>query len=228
MSGGVIGTSGTTWNITPPTSTGGASTSKTWFVYWNAVETTAGGGVANPTFDSTVRQGTGFNTLVPFANGDFAKDGSTITTIDGSNITTGTISSANLSGTSDGSDFSSAGMRLTLSNGAISAKQFRIASDGTAAFKGALSAASGTFGGALSGGTISIGSSNSIFKADSNGIYLGNATFGSAPFRVTPAGALTATSATITGTVTATGGAVGGWTIDSNSIYSGTKDTTPW
>jgi hypothetical protein len=64
----------------------------------------------------------------------------------------------------------------------------------------------GTFTGALSGGTISIGTGNSIFKADTNGIYLGNATFGSAPFRVTPAGALTATNATITGAITASSG----------------------
>lgn len=50
---------------------------------------------------------------------------------------------------------------------------------------------------------IRIGSGESVFSADSNGIYLGNETFASAEFRVTPAGALTATSATITGTVTA-------------------------
>jgi hypothetical protein len=48
-------------------------------------------------------------------------------------------------------------------------------------------------------GTISIGSGNSIFKADTNGIYLGNATFASAPFKVTPSGVLTATSGTIGG-----------------------------
>jgi len=70
-------------------------------------------------------------------------------------------------------------------------------------FTGSLNSATGTFTGALSGGTISIGSGNSIFKADSNGIYLGNATFGSAPFRVTPAGALTATNANITGDIVA-------------------------
>lgn len=57
---------------------------------------------------------------------------------------------------------------------------------------------------AFVGGSVSIGSANNIFKADTNGIYLGNATFASAPFRVTMAGALTATSATITGTVTIT------------------------
>ena len=68
-------------------------------------------------------------------------------------------------------------------------------------FTGSLNSASGTFTGALSGGTISIGSGNSIFKADANGIYLGHATFASAPFSVTPAGALSAQSATLSGTI---------------------------
>ncbi len=58
----------------------------------------------------------------------------------------------------------------------------------------------------ITGGTLAIGSSNNIFKADANGIYLGNATFGSAPFRVTMAGALVATSATITGAITISSG----------------------
>jgi hypothetical protein len=74
----------------------------------------------------------------------------------------------------------------------------------------------GTFTGALNGGTISIGSSNSIFKADTNGIYLGNATFGSAPFRVTPAGSLTASSASITGGYI--GGSTSGWQINSDLL----------
>tara|TARA_R110000824_G_scaffold80895_7_gene203267 strand:+ start:226 stop:6645 length:6420 start_codon:yes stop_codon:yes gene_type:complete len=75
---------------------------------------------------------------------------------------------------------------------------------GGGTFTGALSAATGTFTGELSGGTISIGSSNDIFKADSNGIYLGNATFASAPFRVAPDGSLTSTTANLTGALTAT------------------------
>jgi hypothetical protein len=45
-------------------------------------------------------------------------------------------------------------------------------------------------------GTITIGSSNNVFKADNNGIYLGNATFGSAPFRVSASGVLTSKSTT--------------------------------
>lgn len=44
----------------------------------------------------------------------------------------------------------------------------------------------------------------------------------SAPFRVTNAGALVATSATITGTVTAAAGAIGGFTLAANQLSSGT------
>jgi hypothetical protein len=87
-------------------------------------------------------------------------------------------------------------------------------------FSGNLSAAGGTFTGALSGGTISIGSGSSIFKADSSGIYLGDATFGSAPFRVTPGGALTATNATITGSITVTSGTFTGY-LNVDGFYIG-------
>ena len=89
-------------------------------------------------------------------------------------------------------------------------------------FSGNLSAAGGTFSGELSGGTISIGSSNSIFKADSNGIYLGNSTFSSAPFRVTPQGSLVASNANITGTINATSGTISGNLITGGTI-SGTS-----
>ncbi len=73
-------------------------------------------------------------------------------------------------------------------------------------------------GGAISGASISIGSGNNIFKADANGIYLGNATFASAPYSVSMAGALIATNATITGVITATSGAIGGFTIGTDYI----------
>lgn len=89
-------------------------------------------------------------------------------------------------------------------------------------FSGNLSAAGGTFSGELSGGTISIGSGNSIFKADSNGIYLGNSTFSSAPFRVTPQGGLVASNANITGTINATSGTISGNLITGGTI-SGTS-----
>jgi hypothetical protein len=69
--------------------------------------------------------------------------------------------------------------------------------------------------GSIDGVTVKIGSGASVFKADTNGIYLGDETFANAEFRVTPAGAITATSATITGTITATN-------IDNSTVtYSG-------
>ena len=58
--------------------------------------------------------------------------------------------------------------------------------------------------GSIDGVDVKIGSGSSVFKADTNGIYLGDETFASAEFRVTPEGALTATSATISGDITAT------------------------
>ena len=78
------------------------------------------------------------------------------------------------------------------------------------------------------GGSIIIGTGNNTFKADSNGIYLGNATFGSAPFRVTLSGALTANSATIRGDIIAGSTftvATGSNTIraDSNGLYVGSS-----
>jgi hypothetical protein len=95
----------------------------------------------------------------------------------------------------------------------------------TGTFSGSITASSGSIGGWTinpntltsstnnvtldSTGAISIGSGSSIFKADVYGIYLGNATFASAPFSVTPGGSLKATSGTI-----------GGWSINTNNLKS--------
>lgn len=72
----------------------------------------------------------------------------------------------------------------------------------------------------ITGGSIAIGSGNSIFKADSNGIYLGNATFGSAPFRVNMSGAVTASSLTLTNASIGSGSSYTGNQI--NEAYIGT------
>ena len=88
MSGGVIGTGNTNWNVTPPLASAGQTTSKIWYVYYSVTETTAGGGTGTPTFGA-VKQGTGFTNIVTFSNGDFIQSGSTITTIDGGRIAAG-------------------------------------------------------------------------------------------------------------------------------------------
>ena len=126
-----------------------------------------------------------------------------VTSITGEMVTTGKINSSNLnigSGT-----YTTAGTFFDLDNGAIKSKSFAIDSSGNANFKG----------------DIAIGSVNNIFKANSSGIQLGHATFSSAPFRVTQAGVLTATSGTI-----------GVLTMGTNKMYIGTgtmqHDNTPF
>jgi len=52
------------------------------------------------------------------------------------------------------------------------------------------------------------------------GFWAGATAFADAPFRVSPAGVLVASNATITGTVTASAGAIGGWTIGATTISS--------
>ena len=87
---------------------------------------------------------------------------------------------------------------------------FELRADGSAIFSGALIAATGSFT-----GSIAIGTENSIFKADSNGIYLGDADFIDAEFSVTPEGAIKATS-----------GEIGGFTLGSSFLRAGTVTGT--
>jgi hypothetical protein len=121
-----------------------------------------------------------------------------------------------MSKTGDFIDATTGGFRLGSSTGISYSGTGNVNIGAGATFAGALSAATGTFSGDISAasgtftGSLSIGTGNSIFKADTNGIYLGNATFASAPFSVTPAGALTATGATISGTINASAGTFSG------------------
>lgn len=57
-------------------------------------------------------------------------------------------------------------------------------------------------------------------------LYVGHATPASAPFRVDKDGALTATNATITGTITSTSGTIGGWTLGATALTAGSAGTT--
>jgi len=70
------------------------------------------------------------------------------------------------------------------------------------------------------GGNITIGSGNNVFKADANGIYLGSASFGSAPFRVNMAGLMVAQGGQFSGTITASsffGGTITGALIQTSA-----------
>lgn len=76
-----------------------------------------------------------------------------------------------------------------------------------------------------SAGTIALGTSNDILIASAADatyrIWIGNATAGSAAFSVTKAGALFATGATISGTITSSSGAIGGFTIGATMLSAG-------
>lgn len=82
-------------------------------------------------------------------------------------------------------------------------------------------------------GTLTAGSGATTMAYDpTNGLYIGAASFASAPFRVNPSGAMTADSATVTGTVsssnlTATGGTIGTFGITStDGLAQGTGSST--
>jgi len=70
------------------------------------------------------------------------------------------------------------------------------------------------FGGVIKGGSIEIGESNNVFKADDYGIYLGNVAFEYAPFSVD-----------MTGYLKAEKGTIGGFTITSTKLYGGIIQT---
>lgn len=96
-------------------------------------------------------------------------------------------------------------------------------SNGSMKIKGELVAGSIVSNSSITGGTIAIGSSNNIFKADSNGIYLGNAAYSSAPFRVSMTGELYAQNAYINGDIESS--SISGSSISSSTITGGTLRT---
>mgnify|MGYP003640367680 CR=1 FL=1 len=86
--------------------------------------------------------------------------------------------------------------------------------------RGNISATTGTVGGFTIGSTNLIAGDEAtrVSLSTADGISLGDNTFADAPFSVTPAGALTATNATITGSISATTGAIGGFDIGTDYI----------
>jgi len=99
------------------------------------------------------------------------------------------------------------------------------AGDGT--FRGNITSTSGTIGGFTLGATsLTAGDGTSrVSLSTADGVSLGDNTFANAPFRVTPAGALTATSATISGAITATSGSFTGAVSvgTTGNFYGGTS-----
>jgi len=188
------------WGTGAPTYASG-NTNKYWYSFFTAVETTPGSGVGNVTFGNST-QAIGFSGLVSFTGVNGVSDGSNALTfgvagttlINGSNISTGRITSTNISlpggfNYANG-QYVNAGTLINLDSGSIHTKNFYISSSGDAEFKGSLSAAGGTFAGNLSavGGTFT--------------------------------GTLSAADGEFSGTITSNDGLIGGWAINSSSLSS--------
>lgn len=193
------------WAVGAPTYAAG-NTNKYWYSTFTAVETTAGGGTAVPTF-STPAQAINFTGLVTFTTTDIISDGTNtstivpsgsitnhigganVTTINGGRISTGVITSTGY--TLGGSDtlasgsYTAGGTIFNLDNGSLRSKNFYISSAGDAFFKGNITAGSITTG-------------------------LG----------------YTPPTTTDVNNASKTSGFVGGWTVDNDAIYSGTKDVS--
>jgi len=154
-----------------------------------------------------------------------------------------TVSSAGVIETSENAgNGSTAGVRINNTgikgwNNSTSTPKFHLdAATGVvtatdAILSGTVTATTGAIGGFTVGATsLTAGSGATTVALDSGGtnpaIYVGSSTPLAAPFRVTNAGVLTATGATITGTVTAIAGEVGGWNINTTSLTAGTGATT--
>ena len=138
----------------------------------------------------------------------------TVSNLDAGNLTSGTISAVNI-GAVDITGATITGGSLDIGSGT-----FEVDSSGN------LTATSATLTGAITGATtITIGSGDDVFKVDSAGnMWLGDAVYADAEFKVSNAGALAATSATITGTINATAGYIGnssyGFNISNHTNYS--------
>jgi len=232
------------WAVGAPTYTAG-NTNKYWYSTYTAVETTAGGGTAVPTFSTPV-QAINFTGLVTFTSADNITDGTNssnivtpgavtnniggagVTTINGGKVSTGIITSTGY--TLTGSDtlasgsYTGGGTIFNLDNGSLRSKNFYISSAGDAFFKGGgtfsgdLSAAGGTFSGNLSaaGGTFS----GNLSAA--GGTFSGNLSAAGGTF----SGNLSAAGGTFSGTLSAVGGtftgALSGGTISigsANAIF---------
>jgi hypothetical protein len=158
------------WAKGAPTFAAGNS-NKYWYSTYTAVESTAGGDTATPTFSTPV-QAIGFTGLVTFTSANNISDGGSysseiipkgsitnhiggadVTTINGGKVSTGVITSTGytlVSGdTLAAGGYTLNGTIINLDNGSLRSKNFFISSSGDAFFRGTLSAAGGSFTGEL-------------------------------------------------------------------------------
>tara|TARA_R100001443_G_scaffold5400_1_gene14192 strand:+ start:8122 stop:13824 length:5703 start_codon:yes stop_codon:yes gene_type:complete len=225
------------WATTPPTFAAG-NTNKYWYSYFTAEEDTAGGGSAsgsNLVFQAS-QQGIGFSGLVTFTSSNVIDDGggNTLsfgsggtTTIDGGNITTGTVAAARVSIT--GKNISLLNNNSGFTTFGASDVQNAIANNVTTIDGGKIT--TGTIAAArIDVGNITIGNlggASSFKGALSN---LNNPGSAITPTDDTAANAAQSTAdskttasaaASAANSAAKTAGSIGGWSLSSTQITSG-------
>ena len=139
------------------------------------------------------------------------------TEINGASIKTGTLSASKITtGTLDASKVVVSNLNAgNITSGTISADRISVDTlKGKTITSGTISGGSIT-GATIKGGSIGIGgTSYNAFTVDTSG----NLTINGGAFKVTSAGALTASNATIKGNVTASSGKIAGYTISGNDL----------
>lgn len=183
----------------------------------------------------------GDGAAVTIDSSGIALNAATISLVSNSGGTTNTIS---LGG--NGINLGTSGKLILTSsdNISITSGNFQIDNSGNVTVSGTLTAGAGSsLGGWITDtGRLYSGSNNTFVALDSGqsgtantdyAIWAGDPTPGSAEFSVTRGGVLHATSAVISGTLTAGSGSVigagstiGGWSVDANRLYSGTGTNT--
>ena len=140
------------WQTTPPTANPSDTNAKYWLANFTAIENSSGNGTSsgsNLTFTSA-SQFINFTNTVVFSDLSTSQPSTTI--INGDNITTGTIESANY--TESGGN-ATAGTRIQLADGVIKSKEFSIDSSGNASFAGDVTASGTVSANAITTGSMS-------------------------------------------------------------------------
>ena len=147
----------------------GTASNLYWTSRYQVFESSSGAGTGTPSFFVPIRA-FAFNSVVTFSS--LGVSGSTI--IDGSRITTGFIRSTNWDAPDAGETYADAGTAIYLDTGDIISKNFTIIG-GNASFRGHIEGLSGTFAGAVNGGTINIGSGKFVVNSAGDVTMAGSA-----------------------------------------------------
>ena len=223
LSGGVIGSGATNWNQIAPTSSGGTSGSKMYYVYWSieqsAVDAANGANTGAVTLGTTVYTATNFTGLVRFNGTNNVEDGSGnglsfgssgTTTIDGGKITTGTISAA----------------RISLSGHPLETTVNNVSNVAAGAATAAASAAStaNTADGNATSALNAANSKNKFFRQDTapTATAIGDLWVDTNGSATTAPNQLYRASGTGTSNWVAIPAAIGGWQLNQYAIFSGT------